>query len=301
MNTMHEWIIIVILISSPVALALLWKNSRRFRFKRRLRKEVLDLIHEKLSCLEHVRLLGVGNVGAVVRAGLSNGWERQLGISWKGSSDIPSRVAIKFALFRSPGERMAVLTNLASEMDRSILSGDLPAICPLVALGRFPRPSGNSEYIVQLMPHIEGENLSDKLSRDRLDLEYALGELISTMETVLYLENRGFYSRNVDAENLIVTPGGKWIRIDFDNAVRPGRFPLRRMIRLARLCAGVLDKVDDRGKNETFRKILERIRVTERAPLKSESGLDRKDLEQKGILTSPRSLMDLLETISNPS
>jgi serine/threonine protein kinase len=285
-------IFIIIIVISSLAFYI-WKSTRRYRVKRLLKKNVLKIIDQRLRCLDEVKILGVGNVGVVVAAKLSPGWEKQLGISWKSPSDLPSTVSVKIADFRNSEERKDLLCRIASEMYNDVISGKIPPICPFFAIGSIPDFQGMKKYLVEVMPYINGENLSDKLKMEKFKLDYAVKGILSILKTVLYLEKKGYYSRNVDVENVIVRPDGKWLRIDFDNAVDKKEFPIRRMIRIARFCVKVLERVDN---NDTISEILKKIRITENAPLKSETSRNIKELQKQGIITTPDEMIKLLES-----
>ena len=250
----------------------LWQHGRgRSGAERRLRKAVLSLPVLRNPALRDVEFLGVGNVGCVVSARLGEGWKEELGITWccsmlsgKEAGDSPCEsVSIKIAPKKKrPEGRLALLTEFTCETESDFIAGRVPALCPFLALGLLEVPK-RPPYLIQIMPRIEGEPLTDLLARGLPNPQAALEELARVLETALYLDQHAYFSRNLDAENVIVQPDGTWVRIDYDSIRRRDFEPVKRIQRLLRLTrlvaealpadyparAGLLDRLQAAGRD----------------------------------------------------
>ncbi|HPB30848.1 MAG TPA: hypothetical protein PLB62_05290 [Candidatus Sumerlaeota bacterium] len=202
--------------------------------KMALKRGALRLLKGPLAALGNPHILGVGNAGAVLAADLNPFWDNGITFSWKSASPFPHRVAVKLAIFHDHAERLDILRHLADALEKQ---KDIPAtaaLCPFLALGEISFEE--KTWLVEIMPLIEGTLLKSALRKGGVPPETVPHNLTTALNTVLLLEKMGFYTRNLDTENVMVRPDGSWIRIDFDNARRTTMFPPERMIRLSRLC-----------------------------------------------------------------
>ncbi|MDK2971167.1 MAG: Protein kinase domain [Candidatus Sumerlaeota bacterium] len=263
----HVSLLSPILAASTIGLAafILRGNSRK-RAKARLRQRVQKIVTRRIACLHDPELVGAGNVGAVFAADLQPGWEQELGIQWRADGTLPTRVAVKFAVFRDNTERLRSLMDLAPRLERHLATcPDFP-LCPFLALGLWRQPNGRS-YLIEVMPLIPGTNLDKRLLPGRLPVE-SLEQLARILDTVLFLERHKFYTRNIDAENVLVDSDGRWVRLDFDNAKPVKTLPLLRMQRLARLTRQVLEALPFACRDAAWVELHRRAAATEQAPLK---------------------------------
>lgn len=235
---------VVVVAGLAVAGRALWKHLALKRRRARLRAHVHAFLADRPTIAVR-RWLGVGNVGAVVLAGLAEGWEREVSLFWRSRLPMPAEVVVKVAQFSGgTTKRREILARLASDLEADLAGPDPVPICPMLALGFVERglPDGNA--LVEVMPLVEGHALKVAIAEGRLtDREASLRELLGILRSVLFLEARGLYNRNVDTENVIVRQDGTWVRIDYDSIKAVDELPLERMERLSRLVAAVFGAV----------------------------------------------------------
>lgn len=263
-----------------------WKRSRRRRQTRKLKKHTLRWIHAKGRPVEAGELIGVGNVGAVVRARLLPGWEEDFGNFWRSRLPMPDQVVVKVCVFRDHDLRRKDLPQLAADIDDLLLGEDPPPLCPFTSLGERTVP-GLGRVIIEVMPLVKGKSLEEAFAEGyRPDLATAVHELSRIIRTFPAFENLGWYSRNLDASNVMLQDDGTWLRIDFDNARRTVLSAERRMRRLSRLAETVLSNVADLPDTPPIQDLRDRLRRTDTIGLETPGALQSTEelLEELGKL-----------------
>lgn len=220
------------------------------KMRRRSQRQALAVGRaiEELRNVEVARPIGVGNIGAVYEARLRDGWHEELGIQWAAEEIPEGPLALKLAIFDHPAKRAEVLSELAAEIMANRRAPNPVPLCPFLAIGLMDAPAAvGGRFLVEVMPLIPGRPLREALDSGALDVVPAaelLAQLRRILATVEFLESRGYYSRNLDEDNVIVQPDSAWMRIDFDNAKRADRRPQKRAHRLCRFLLRVLDQMD---------------------------------------------------------
>lgn len=262
--------------------------------KLRLRRIISREIKQARRHCNFRKKIGLGNVGMVVTARLSEGWENELGIRWRSApdSELQDEVAVKFSVFKSPEKRLETLIRLGKTMEKNMNQENPAPLCPFLALGLIKTAGEGIPVVTEVMPLVPGRGLDQLLKKERLNPAKTLEQLIAILHTVPFLENLGFYSRNLDAENIVVTPEGKWIRIDYDNAVPCKKYPLRVMLRLVRLTGKVLRNFPRQNRTELWKSVMHKISETEKAPLKQHSLESLPGYWKERIFLSPMDLID---------
>ncbi|MBX3729953.1 MAG: hypothetical protein KF858_12265 [Candidatus Sumerlaeia bacterium] len=257
---MEIWQAALVLILAAVLLRYLIKNKRRFWRRRRLRRHMDRLLRGR-NGVRIVRRLGLGNVGAVYLAHLGEGWRESLGVRWSTQAPMPATVVVKGAQFRSSAATLEILLALAARIEARIHEEPTIPICPFLALGWLE--SADGPVVVEVMPLVEGPNVRTLLKEaTQLNAAETLRQLDAILGTVELLEAEGFYNANLDTENILVEPSGRWVRIDYDTVSRPDEFPLIRMRRLARLVCAVLEALAARQSLALSDDLLKRLRST---------------------------------------
>lgn len=258
-----------------------WRRSRHWRTMRRWRVGTERWLKQPGRKLDIGRFLGAGNIGAVWTVRLRPGWEEDIGLKWKATLPMPETVALKLCFFHERENRMTDLIALAGDVDRMLAEGKEPALCPFLAIGEKEVP-GMGRAIVEAMPTVDGPTLRDAFRRDgyRPSLAVAKRELHRMIGTFLLLESYGWYSRNLDSDNIMVQKDGTWIRIDFDAASRDGANAGKRLRRLCELTEEVLrhtDGVPDSAAVRELRSRLQQMSMKNPGPMKEPIG-DIEDL-----------------------
>ncbi|MCB2156811.1 hypothetical protein KQI84_18185 [bacterium] len=254
------------------------------------------MVGELGDILHAPNMIAVGNVGAVYETELRGDWKKALGITWQTDSDITGKVALKLAQFRDPKDRVEVLTDLAKAIDRERAANPDFPLCPFLALGLLPDRS--HDWVIEIMPFLPGTGLANVINKTGPG-DNCLTELVRVLGTVTMLEREGFYTRNLDLENIVIQPAGDWMRIDVDNATRRTKFPLHRMIRLTRLTRQVLETAPPEMINpETRAEALQLLTATETAPLKQWDKQGAPPDAAIGVLCSTLELIGLIENLS---
>lgn len=256
---------LVVMMLSGAAVAYGAKKLPRVMSRRHLRAEMERALDSLKDCLESPEFVGIGNVGAVVRASLKPGWKEQLGITWHVRRPIDGTVAVKFAAFRSKlPKRVDSMTELGKRIEATHGAPDAPQICATLAVGVLPGTFAGVRCMVEIMPMEPGRQLSEVLSSGKaLDRASAVRELLAMMDTVLFVERAGYYTRNLDTDNIMVAPNGRWTRIDYDNALPKKKMPIARFERLARLVATVFENFSDGTRQTSDLEFAGRMRVLE--------------------------------------
>jgi len=288
--------IVIALIALGILVRYLIRHFDRPRRKRKLKARIERFVQKRLRALKDPQFLAVGNVGTVFQAALHDNWKEELGIQWCTEVPIPERIIIKFRyIYPKLKDIPPALLALAPELDCADPYRPSHDMCPYLAIGFVEDPDLELLVAVEIMPLLDGEILEGKIKREKLDPETTLPELIKMLTTVTFLEEKGFYTRNLDSGNVMVFPDGSWIRIDFDSAVMAKKFPLGRMIRLARLSRQVLRNIDWESKPENYREVMRLINRTRKAPL---AKWERKGIpvgKESKIVQNPKELITLIE------
>ena len=269
-----------------------YKRTRRKRAQRRLSERIWLSIDSFRDCLANPHEIGRGNIGMVVEAELCGDWEKRLGIRWRTPDEFPKRVAVKIARFKKHSQRLNVLIGLADQLQKARNDNRLPSICPFLALGQAIDPDSGEIFIVEIMERIEGESLKSWLGGNSPDFRQTLDRLLSILDTVTFLESFGYYTRNLDLDNVLVEPDGRWVRIDFDNAHAIREFPLRRMRRLAGLTRRVIEKIKTDGRDAERDDLFKRLRATEALPIRNAKELPVPDRLRPWIIRTPEELIE---------
>jgi hypothetical protein len=268
-------------------------NDRRFERRQKRRKVELDAFLASLpKLLDAPEFLAVGNQGAVYAGRLGAEWRDELTDIWESSalSNVSDRVVLKIVDTRggvgkrSAAERLRVVTRLAQCIeDARGNDSRVDKLCPFLALGRPGRGPGAEHCFVEIMPFIEGPMLKNILCEKKLEVREASGRLIEMLETVEFFEQVGYYTRNLDAENVMVGPDGQWTRIDFDSGDWRKDFPLRRMVRLIRLALEVFDRAMTAQDKKAHADSIALLRGAIASP------------ESASIVTTPRNLINIVK------
>lgn len=274
------------------------KRSKPIKRKAKLKADIQNFINKKLNTLHDLKFIGVGKVGAVFSSKLSDGWENQLRICWKTSKVFYEDVAVKLCLFKGKEkERCKILSDIADIIDKAKSTSSSLEICEFYAIGLITDSDSQTQYVVEIMSLIKGKRLDVVLKKEYLNPKTTIPELLKMLETVLFLEENGYYTRNLDVENIIVQPDDRWIRIDFDNLKKVSEFPLLRMERLTRMCRKVLNRIDNQAKNPRFHHIIDRLKKTENTNLKKINLEQIPTHLQNFLIKSPQELIDLLKEL----
>jgi hypothetical protein len=267
-----EFLVVMMLGGAAVAYGA--KKLPRVMARRRLRADMERALDSLKDCLESPELVGIGNVGAVVKATLKTGWQEQLGITWHAERPIEGPVAVKFAAFRSKlPKRVDAMTDLGKRIEATHGQPGAPQICATLAVGVLPGKFAGVQCMVEIMPMEPGCLLSEVLdSGDGLDRATAVRELLAMMDTVLFIERAGYYTRNLDTDNIMVSPDGRWTRFDYDNALPKTDMPIARFERLGRLVAVVFENFSDATRHANDLEFAGRMRVLEGTALKYGEG-----------------------------
>jgi serine/threonine protein kinase len=237
--------ILIFLLAVCLAVYLIKTKMRKWRrlsldFTIRRLMDDLDDIHV-------IRRLGAGNIGVVYLVELSGKWEKQLGIQWTGNGPPDRQVALKICSFRvREGKRLPVLIELARVINRAIQEGESVRICPFHAIGLITGKRPDKKYIIEIMPVIRGESLEKHILKkggSMPDFGVLISELSAVLESAVFFEKHGFFTRNLDLDNIIVREDGNWCRIDFDNAEKSDKHPAKRIRRMCRFSVQVLRSV----------------------------------------------------------
>ena len=244
------------------------KPIRRFARKQYIRRVSTDYINQECQNVRNTEILGLGNIGLVLSAEVAQDYARDLGLKWESYLKWTGQVVIKLCVFKQPKGRLEALTCLADRMEKAIRNtSPPPAICPFLGVGRIGGDDNRPVIITEIMPVIEGENLDSVLRKKKLEPAKSLPQLIRVLETVPFLESLGFYSRSLDAENVMVSPDGQWTRIDFDNAVECEEYPLEVMYRMSRFTRFVFKKMAWQKRTPEIKSLMRKLKRTEKAPL----------------------------------
>jgi hypothetical protein len=295
---MELWQIALLLILAAVIVRYLVKNKRRVWRRLRLRRHMDQLVRGRRG-VRIIRRIGVGNVGAVYLANLGEGWRESLGVRWSTQGPMPATVVIKCAQFRSSAATLETLLALAARIEARQQTDPTIPICPFLALGLLESPDG--PVVVEVMPHIEGPSVRTLLKEARqLNATETLRQLDAILGTVELLEAEGFYNANLDTENILVEPSGRWVRIDYDTVSQPGQFPLVRMRRLARLVCAVLEGLASVKSLAVAEELLERLRATRDADFEAWETSGVPEAARQWLVADPQALRrivrDLLHT-----
>lgn len=272
------------------------KKLPRLMSRRRLRADMERALESLSDCLDSPEFVGIGNVGAVVKAALKPGWQEPLGITWHVARPIEGIVAVKFAAFRSKlPKRVDAMIDLGKRIEATHGQPNAPQICATLAVGVLPGMFAGVRCLVEIMPMEPGRQLSEVLKEgEALDRVTAIRELLAMMDTVLFVERAGYYTRNLDTDNIMVAPNGRWTRIDYDNALPKNSMPIGRFERLGRLVATVFENFSERTRHAGDLEFAGRMRVLEGAAAKYED--DAQIPEQlRGVV--PESTEQFIEMI----
>ena len=144
-----------------------------------------------------VSLLGQGGMGAVYRA-----WDTRLNVP----------VALK-EMVPQPGLNPRLLTQLRQQFHREATVLAKLNHHHLVHVSDFLDERGNA-YLV--MKFIAGENLADRIKRDGpLPESLVLAWADELLNALAHCHDRGIIHRDVKPENVIITPEGQVVLVDF--------------------------------------------------------------------------------------
>lgn len=259
-----------------------WVRGRRARAKHRLAMIARGWLQHAGPAIAVERELGTGNAGSVALVRLGSEWSTAIGALWIVPGEVPRRAAFKLASFEEPQQRARLLAELGKEIVDAQRAGEIPALVPFLAVGTVDVP-GAGRMLTELMPHIDGEPLDQHLKRAEPRVEDVLRRFNEVMDTVLWMEAHGWYTRNLDAENVLVQGDGAWRRIDFDNVLRRRAMPARRMRRLTRLALVVLEAIAPQLEPASVQRVRARLEATD----------DVHD-DHPARITTPASLMALM-------
>lgn len=294
---MHPLIILTppLLLSSGVAARYIRRKTKRYCKNKTLRRNVQEALGH-LPCLEDRREIGAGNKGIVYDVKLGDRWQEQLGILWKTKKPFPERVVVKIVPAK-PLVKLDALLHLAPKMEQSIHGPESIALCPFFAIGKVDLPGGDRSVLVEIMPLLEGETLSEYLQHAQLDDRKALQQLIQVLETSFFFERENCFERSIDDENVMVLSDGSWIRIDIDSTRIEHKVPRYRMIRMARLTQQVLENLNGTFDHEKIQTTLQQVRKTAKSPLKKYEGKPLPAEYQGAFIESPEELIEMIDDL----
>lgn len=240
------------------------RNWRRLSLTRSARRLTNDRDGVRI-----IKQLGAGNIGVVYLAELSGEWRKQLGIQWSCSRIPEEPVALKICSFKDERKRLHVLVRLAGVIDQALDAGSTLSLCPLLAVGLIEGTKPGEHLITEIMPHIRGDSLKNCI-RDKKSLgtnpQIIMPKLLRILETAVFLEEKGFYTRSLDLENVIVQNDGSWLRIDYDSASKEDKSRAKRIRRLCRFSSQVLKSTGSDAPDiiDAIRKIKDTLRSLDR-------------------------------------
>lgn len=276
-----------------------WKRGGPDRAKKRRRNAARRLIESHLDCLQDVREIGVGHVGAAFTARLAGEWEKQLGILWKTEVPFPELVVVKICFLEKPRKRATKLIDLARKLEARVEPAKPLPLCPFLAIGMISSEQNDGNCVVEIMPFIKGEELREVLRREDLPVRESLQELVSVLKSALLLEELGYLAKGLDAENILVQPDRSWLRIDYDSLRKTSDPPLSYMIRFCRICRIVLENLRKNMQSDEADTLIARIRATERYLGSKKRGRAFAEEDKGAAISSPRELTRLVERLAD--